>query len=198
MALYYDLPVYRDTYRLILRIFEVTKDFPRDYKYTLGQDMKRDALQLVRSIYRANRSRDKAEPLAQRCRPDVPCATGRLWQGWMSCAYPPYCRSFTVTSGRSQFFLQPWNHHNNVENVMNRYLATLLIILPLLAAGQAVAEDITFCVKKNGAVRVPAKPGDQCRKSESPLVIPSEGREFEYKVGDTGPGGGHHLFRRLS
>jgi hypothetical protein len=63
MALYYDLPVYRDTYRLILRIFEVTKDFPRDYKYTLGQDMKRDALQLVRSIYRANRSRDKAEPL---------------------------------------------------------------------------------------------------------------------------------------
>ncbi len=59
MALYYDLPVYRDTYQLILKIFEVTKDFPRDYKYTLGQDMKRDALQLVRSIYRANKSVDK-------------------------------------------------------------------------------------------------------------------------------------------
>jgi hypothetical protein len=59
MALYYDLPVYRDTYQLILKIFEVTKDFPKEYKYTLGQDMKRDALQPVRSIYRANKSTTK-------------------------------------------------------------------------------------------------------------------------------------------
>jgi hypothetical protein len=59
MALYYDLPVYRDTYRLILKIFEVTKDFSKEYKYTVGQDMKRDAMQLVRSIYRANKSTDK-------------------------------------------------------------------------------------------------------------------------------------------
>ena len=56
MALYYDLPVYRDTYQLILKIFEVTKDFPKEYKYSLGQDMKRDALQLVRSIYRAKKT----------------------------------------------------------------------------------------------------------------------------------------------
>jgi len=54
MALYYELPVYRDTYQLILKIFEYTKDFPKEYKYALGQDMKRDAQQLVRSIYRAN------------------------------------------------------------------------------------------------------------------------------------------------
>jgi len=47
MALYYELPVYRDTYRLILLNFMVTKDFSREYKFTLGQDMKRDALQLV-------------------------------------------------------------------------------------------------------------------------------------------------------
>jgi hypothetical protein len=59
MALIYDLPVYRDTYQLILKIFEVTKDFPKEYKYSLGQDMKRDALQLVRSIYRANKSTAK-------------------------------------------------------------------------------------------------------------------------------------------
>ncbi len=51
--------MYRDTYQLILKIFEVTKDFPKEYKYTLGQDMKRDALQLVRSIYRANKSTAK-------------------------------------------------------------------------------------------------------------------------------------------
>ena len=63
MALYYDLPVYRDTYKLILKIFECTKDFSKEYKYTLGQDMKRDALQLVRSIYRANKSTSKLEHL---------------------------------------------------------------------------------------------------------------------------------------
>jgi hypothetical protein len=60
MALYYDLPVYRDTYKLILKIFECTKDFSKEYKYTLGQDTKRDALQLVRSIYRANKAQQKA------------------------------------------------------------------------------------------------------------------------------------------
>jgi hypothetical protein len=35
MALYYDLNVFKDVYKLILIVFEVTKDFPREYKYTL-------------------------------------------------------------------------------------------------------------------------------------------------------------------
>ena len=63
MALYYDLPVYRDTYKLILKIYEYNKDFPKDYKYTLGQDMKRDALKLVRSIFIANKSVQQKEHL---------------------------------------------------------------------------------------------------------------------------------------
>ena len=63
MALYYELPVYRDTYKLILLIFQYTKDFGREYKYTLGQDMKRDAMVLVRGIYRANKSKEKQEYL---------------------------------------------------------------------------------------------------------------------------------------
>ena len=33
MVLYYDIPVYRDVYSLILEIFEYTKDFNREYKY---------------------------------------------------------------------------------------------------------------------------------------------------------------------
>ena len=37
----------------------VLKIFRRSYKYTLGQDIKRDALQLVRSIYRENISTHK-------------------------------------------------------------------------------------------------------------------------------------------
>ena len=59
MALYYDLPVFKDVYQLILLIYDYTKDFPKEYKYNLGQDMKRDAMQLVRSIYRANKVEDK-------------------------------------------------------------------------------------------------------------------------------------------
>jgi hypothetical protein len=55
MALYYDLPVFKDVYRLTLRIFELTRHFSREYKFTLGQDMKHDCLVLVRSIYRANK-----------------------------------------------------------------------------------------------------------------------------------------------
>lgn len=42
MALYYELPVYRDVYQLILKIFQYTHEFAREYKYTLGQDLKRD------------------------------------------------------------------------------------------------------------------------------------------------------------
>jgi hypothetical protein len=63
MALYTELPVYRDAYLLTLKVFEITKDFPREYKYTLGQDMKHDALHLLRCIYRANKHQNRAEHL---------------------------------------------------------------------------------------------------------------------------------------
>jgi len=63
MALCYDLRVYKDTYDLSLKIFEYTKDFDREYKYSLGQDMKSDVLKLMRSIYRANKSFKKREHL---------------------------------------------------------------------------------------------------------------------------------------
>ena len=46
MALYYDLPVFSDTYQLTLRVFELTQHFSREYKFTLGQDMKRDCITL--------------------------------------------------------------------------------------------------------------------------------------------------------
>jgi hypothetical protein len=63
MALYYSLKVFKDVYQLILKIFEYTQGFTREYKYTLGQDMKRDAIVLVRSIYRANKAKSKTEYL---------------------------------------------------------------------------------------------------------------------------------------
>jgi len=65
MALYYDLPVFQDTYQLTLKIFKLTQHFSREYKYTLGQDMKHDCICLVRSIYRANKAKAKVEYLEQ-------------------------------------------------------------------------------------------------------------------------------------
>ncbi|MCC8187978.1 MAG: four helix bundle protein [Bacteroides sp.] len=64
MALYYTLPVYKDVYRLIQLIFRLSKNFPREYKYSLGQDIKRDSMQLIRHIYRANTAEEKAKHLA--------------------------------------------------------------------------------------------------------------------------------------
>ena len=53
MALYYDPPIDKDVCRLIITIFEHTKDFSREYKVRPGQDLKRDSTVLVRSIYPA-------------------------------------------------------------------------------------------------------------------------------------------------
>lgn len=59
MVLYNQLPIYRDSYVLLLEIYQVTNKFSRDFKYTLGQDMKRDALELFRHLYEANVSVDE-------------------------------------------------------------------------------------------------------------------------------------------
>ena len=63
MALYYELPVFRDMYALVLLLFKFTKEFPKEYKYSLAENMRRDALQLVRSIYRINKTHNKAVEL---------------------------------------------------------------------------------------------------------------------------------------
>ena len=65
MGLYYELPVFKDVYRLTLLLYTLTQNFTREYKFTLGQEMKRDCLQLVRSIYRANKTRSKEAYLDQ-------------------------------------------------------------------------------------------------------------------------------------
>lgn len=60
MAQYQHLPIYKQTYDILLRIMTATKDFPREYKYTLGQKMKDELMELVVMIYRANSAADKA------------------------------------------------------------------------------------------------------------------------------------------
>ena len=65
MALYIDLPVYKSTYDLLLAIFRFTKDFGKEYKYTLGESLKKETIELLTLIYRANVKRDKQEVLQE-------------------------------------------------------------------------------------------------------------------------------------
>lgn len=60
MAQYRHLPIYRLTYELLTRVMTVTKEFPREYKFTLGQKIKDEVIEMVILIYRANSAVDKA------------------------------------------------------------------------------------------------------------------------------------------
>jgi hypothetical protein len=53
MAQYEHLPIYKKTYDLLLLAMQATKLFPREYKYTLGQNIKDEIVALVVFIYRA-------------------------------------------------------------------------------------------------------------------------------------------------
>ena len=59
MAQYRHLPIYRLTYELLQRVVSVTKEFPREYKFTLGQKIRDEVVEMVVLIYRANSSREK-------------------------------------------------------------------------------------------------------------------------------------------
>ena len=63
MGLYYNLSVYKAAYRLLGLIFEQSSNFSREYKYTVGQEMKQDGIGLIKDIYRANKAFDKSESI---------------------------------------------------------------------------------------------------------------------------------------
>lgn len=59
MATYDNLPLYKTSYDLLLQVFEVVKKFEKQYKYTLGDKIKNEVVDLITSIYRANSSFDE-------------------------------------------------------------------------------------------------------------------------------------------
>ncbi len=61
MAQYQHLPIYKQTYDILLRTMIATKDFPREYKFTLGQKIKDELIELVVMIYRANSAASKKQ-----------------------------------------------------------------------------------------------------------------------------------------
>ena len=59
MAKYDELPVYKASYDLLLEIFRFTKEFNREFKYTVGESLKNETLELITLIYRANSKEEK-------------------------------------------------------------------------------------------------------------------------------------------
>jgi len=59
MALYYNLPIYKASYDLVRLLFVISSSFSREYKYTVGQELKNEGLCIVKNIYRANKAIDK-------------------------------------------------------------------------------------------------------------------------------------------
>lgn len=56
MALYTALPVYKVAYDLLIEIFKRTRLFSREYKYTVGERLKNESLELIINVYKANKS----------------------------------------------------------------------------------------------------------------------------------------------
>lgn len=63
--MYDELPVYKASYDLFLEIFRFVRNFSREYKYTVGDSLKKEMMELMLLIYRANSLREKTDVIRQ-------------------------------------------------------------------------------------------------------------------------------------
>lgn len=65
MTKYDTLPIYKATYDVLLRTMHAISHFPREYKYSLGEKIQNEMIELVISIYKANSNHNKREFLSR-------------------------------------------------------------------------------------------------------------------------------------
>ncbi len=65
MGLHSELPVYKASYDLLLEIFLFTKSFHKEFKYTIGESLKKETVELLTLIFRANSRHDKEAVLQE-------------------------------------------------------------------------------------------------------------------------------------
>ena len=65
MAIYSELPVYKESYDLLVDLFRFAKNFSREYKYTIGESIKKETIEMMMCIFRANRTRSKTSLILQ-------------------------------------------------------------------------------------------------------------------------------------
>ena len=54
MAQYDQLPVYKQSYDLLLELYIISKNMERDFKFTLGEKIKNEVTDLIVNVYLAN------------------------------------------------------------------------------------------------------------------------------------------------
>lgn len=54
-----DLPIYRAGYELAKSVMGAAKNFPRDFRHSLGKTLQEEVILLVRDIYKANAAINK-------------------------------------------------------------------------------------------------------------------------------------------
>ena len=62
--IYDNLPVYKVSYDLIIKTFDVVTYFHREYKYSLGESIKKEIIELISNIYKANSAQQKNDSIA--------------------------------------------------------------------------------------------------------------------------------------
>ena len=65
MALYDNLPVFKVSYDLLRSIYRICSRMERCFRFTLGERLQCDMIELITNIYRANTHTDKAPYLAK-------------------------------------------------------------------------------------------------------------------------------------
>lgn len=65
MANYTELNVYKTTYGLLFDVLSASKSFHRDFKYTLGENLKNELTNAMMQIWRANSTHEKHVNISQ-------------------------------------------------------------------------------------------------------------------------------------
>ena len=65
MAIYTNLPVYEDSYQLLLYMVNISRNMQRDFRYTLGEQVKEKVVEMMVLIFRANKAKEKTMHIEQ-------------------------------------------------------------------------------------------------------------------------------------
>lgn len=65
MANYDNLPVYKSAYDLLLYVFQIGHNMQRDYRYTLGETLKKELVNILVLIYKANMVQEKQATIGE-------------------------------------------------------------------------------------------------------------------------------------